>query len=105
MKAKQLLEYVNTQLEQGHSPLEKEVVLRVAGRDYAIRSLDASTSAIILEGGEEVIHEDTLPGIAEASGKPKGEGIEPPPPEKLQAISPGAEEGEAAEETERPRRR
>jgi hypothetical protein len=87
MKAKAILAYLKTQLEGGDSPFEKEVLLRVAGRDYAIRSIDASTSAILLEGGEEVTYADTLAGgRAEGPGGPEGEGVEPAPPGRLRGI-------------------
>jgi hypothetical protein len=82
MKAKHLLEYLETQSERSEATLfEKEVVVRVGGREYAIRRVDASTSAIVLEGGEELIQEDTLPGRGDVPSGPEGEGIEPPPPE------------------------
>jgi hypothetical protein len=82
MKAKHLLEYLETQSERSEATLfEKEVVVRVGGREYAIRRVDASTSTIVLEGGEELIQEDTLPGRGDVPGGPEGEGIEPPPPE------------------------
>jgi hypothetical protein len=87
MQAKELVAYLKTQFEQGLSPFEKEVVVRLAGRDYAIRNIDTSTSAIVLEGGEAIIHEDSLQGdMAEGPGGPEGEGIEPAPPEVGQAI-------------------
>jgi hypothetical protein len=87
MTVKEIAECVRTQLEQGRVPFEKEVVLRVGGRDYAVRGVDTSTSAIVLEGGEAVVHEDSLQGdMAEGPGGPEGEGVEPAPPEVGQAI-------------------
>jgi hypothetical protein len=87
MKAKDIVAHLNTQLGQSRSALEKEVVVRIGGQDYAIRGIDASTAAVILEGGAEVTHEDTLSGGSfEGPGGPEGEGVEPPPPEIGQAI-------------------
>ena len=62
MNARELFAQLKTQLDQGRSPLEQEVVVRLAGRDYTVRSIDVSTAALVLEGGAEVIHDDTLPG-------------------------------------------
>jgi hypothetical protein len=80
MKAKHILEYLETQSENSATLFEKEVMVRVGGREYAIRRVDASRSAIVLEGGEEIIHEDTRPGLGNVPGGPEGEGVEPPPP-------------------------
>jgi hypothetical protein len=81
MKVKQILEYLKQQSQGGTSLFEKEMVVRIEGREYAIRSIDASTSDVVLWGGEEIIHEDTRPGLGDVPGGPEGEGIEPPPPE------------------------
>ena len=62
MKAREIFAQLQTQLVQEHSPLEKEVVVRLAGRDYTVRSIDVSTAALVLEGGAEVLQDDTLPG-------------------------------------------
>jgi len=87
MKAKEILAQLKTELEEGHTPFEKEVMVRMAERDYAIRSIDTSTAAIVLEVGEEVILEDTRAGdTTEGPGGPEGEGVEPPPPAVGQAI-------------------
>jgi hypothetical protein len=80
MNAEQLLAALQRQLARRPSPAGHEVVLRAGGRDYAIRSMDASRSSVILEGGEEIIHEDARPGIGEVPGGPEGEGVEPPAP-------------------------
>ena len=66
MKAREIFAQLQTQLVQEHSPLEKEVVVRLAGRDYTVRSIDVSTAALVLQGGEEITHEDTLPGTSGA---------------------------------------
>ena len=66
MKATELFAQLQTQREQGRSPFEKEVVVRLAGRDYTVRSIDVCTAAFVLEGGEEITHEDTLPGTSGA---------------------------------------
>jgi hypothetical protein len=66
MKAKDIIAHLKTQLEQGLAPFEQEVVVRLAGRDYTVRSIDASTAALVLEGGAEVIQDDTLPGTSGA---------------------------------------
>ena len=77
MKVRQILEYLKQQSESSASLFEQEVVLRVEGRDYAIRSIDTSTSDLVLWGGEEIIHADTRPGIGDAPGGSEGRGIEP----------------------------
>jgi hypothetical protein len=87
MQTKEILACLKTEIEQGLSPFEKDVMVRIAGRDYAIRRIDTSTSAIVLEAGEEVLHEDSLQGDRAAGpGGPEGEGIEPSPPETGQSI-------------------
>jgi len=87
MQAKEILAFLKTQLEEGHTPFEKNVVVRLGGRDYAMRSIDASTADIILEVGEPVLHDDSLPGERAAGpGGPEGEGVEPPPPKAGQSI-------------------
>jgi hypothetical protein len=77
MKVRQILEYLKQQSESSASLFEQEVVLRIEGRDYAIRSMDTSTSDIVLWGGEEIIHEDTRPGIGDAPGESEGKVVEP----------------------------
>jgi hypothetical protein len=77
MKVKQILEYLKQQADRSASLFEQEVVLRVEGRDYAIRSIDTSTSAVVLWGGEEIIHEDTRPGVVDMPGGSEGAGVEP----------------------------
>ena len=87
MKAKEIVAHLKTQLEQGRSPFEKEVVVRLAGRDYAVRSIDASTAAVVLEGGDEILQDDMLPGTpARGPGDPEEEGGAPPPPAIGQSI-------------------
>jgi hypothetical protein len=87
MTVKDIAECINTQRTPGRATLEKEVVLRVAGKDYAIRRIDASTATIVLEGGEEVIHEDSLErDLPQSPGGQEGEGVEPAPPAVGQVI-------------------
>jgi hypothetical protein len=66
MQTKKLLQCLKTQIAQGIAPFEKEIVLRIAGRDYAVRSIDTSTAPMIFEAGEEIIHDDTLAGASGA---------------------------------------
>ena len=77
MKVRHIVDHVKQQIDSGAALWEKEVVLRVGGRDYAIRSIDTSTSDIVLWGGEEIIHEDTRPGVGGVPGGPVAEGVEP----------------------------
>lgn len=77
MKVKQMLAYLKQQSDRSASLFEQEVVLRVDGRDYAIRSIDSSTSAVVFWGGEEIIHEDTQPGVVDVPGGSEGAGVEP----------------------------
>jgi hypothetical protein len=95
MKVRQMLEYLKQQSEGSASLFEKEVMLRVEGREYAIRSIDTSTSDLVLWGGEEIIHEDTRPGIGDMPGGLEGEGVEPEPPgealREAEQITPVAE--------------
>ena len=53
MKVKQMLAYLKQQSDRSASLFEQEVFLRVEGRDYAIRSIDSSTSAVVFWGGED----------------------------------------------------
>ena len=46
MTTRELLAQLQTQLDQGRVPREQEVVVRLAGRDYTVRRLDASTAAL-----------------------------------------------------------
>ena len=77
MKVKQILAYLKQQSDRSASLFEQEVVLRVEGRDYAIRSIDSSTSAVVFWGGEELIHENTLPGVGDVPGGSEEAGVEP----------------------------
>jgi hypothetical protein len=64
MQAKQLFDYLETLFEQGSAAVEHEVLLRVAGRDYAIQRLEASTVGLVLEAREAVLHADALQGTS-----------------------------------------
>jgi hypothetical protein len=92
MKVRHIVDYVKQQSDSDASLFEKEVVLRVGGRDYAIRSIDTSTSDIVLWGGEEIIHEDTRPGIGDVPGGPEGKGVAPEDVlQEVERITPVAE--------------
>ena len=84
MHIEQFEEYLKTQLELRPSSIAKEVLLRIAGRDYAVRGIYAGTSHIIIEGGEDVTSEATAQGHMAAPAGPEGEGVEPAPPKEIQ---------------------
>jgi hypothetical protein len=81
VQLEQLGEHLQAQLKRCAAPAETEVVLRVAGRDYVIRGIYTGTSAIIIEGGEEVIMDSaSQERMSVPPGGPEGEGVEPAPP-------------------------
>jgi hypothetical protein len=86
MHIEQLGESLQTQRERCAAPVGTEVILRVAGRDYAIRGVYADTSSIIIEAGEEVTADGISQGrMSMPPGGPEGEGVEPAPPVEIQA--------------------
>lgn len=86
MQIEQVVEQLASQLDLRPSLGGKAVVLRVAGKDYALRRIAGSASSIIIEGGEELTHDDSLSGPpSTVPGGPEGEGVEPAPPAEVQA--------------------
>ena len=95
MSLDDLIAALNTHRPPSPTPGQPEVVLRIAGRDYTIRGIYASTAHVIIEGGEEVTPATSAPErLAAVPGGPEGEGVEPAPPaDRQQAaqITPVAE--------------
>ena len=77
MQAQDIVEHLKTQSG-------KNVVVRVAGKEHAIRGIYEVEAAVVIEAGEmtatEAFPTDTPSGLGEVPGGPEGEGVEPPPP-------------------------
>jgi hypothetical protein len=81
MSLDDLIAALNTHRPPSPTPGQPEVVLRIAGRDYSIRGIYASTAHVIIEGGEEVTPATAGPErLATVPEGPEGEGVEPAPP-------------------------
>jgi hypothetical protein len=81
MSLDDLVAALHTHRPHDPTPGRPEVVLRIAGKDYTIRGIYASTAHVIIEGGEEMTPAALSPErLVAAPGGPEGEGGEPAPP-------------------------